>query len=829
MNGTKPDNIPTLDYLTYAKYKINLQEEQDIFSSQLLEVQIGTANPFSPDSRYLLYPPESTTGIKDFLTVDLGIYKVLFKTKIDEIGNIIFYSYNYPGYAVKRSGKNLVVIDFNESKEYVFASFDGGRCWKLELLRERYAPERAIKCQYSNDGLIESIILPGARAYKIDYKYGQAVRVTSPSGAITTFNWSEAGTLAEVKTVLTEKHPFYKMPQEKKSTSKKDKNKGLCVVRDLFVQCNADGRLIGLITDSGEKYTAEYISDLSPQKTVLTGILTFPNGTKKFKTNTNTPGRRISVSGVIVAHEGNPQFIPQSSTVYVSQNGVLAFTEQQLQGTSVRCKREAGTLAITEMIDSVDNITKFQYNRLGLRTMTIFPDNSRSSQEYDEQGNLVKATDECGRIETWKRNNNGKLLEYAKGDLIAHYNYNSFGYPSQTILLNNLNYIFEWDGLGRIIAATRPDGVKTVYSYYGNLSNILMISLISADGKTIYDRKFSYDIYGRLSRISYSDDTYEAFMYDCCNMIAQRSRAGAITKYKYNQNHDKVQEISSTGEITAYEYDKLGRLAKTIDSKQAWTSYFYNQYDKIIGEAYSNGSSVQFILDKQGRRIKEIKSDGTAIQTRYNNRNRIAEITSDIQRNVSYVYDCTGNVLNFADYGTPAGQTPLVTEYVYDTNNHRVREINSEGIVSETKYISGSTLIDYVKTNKIYHFNSYNSKGQLIAVSEVTQGELDQALTQSEKQQLLMSKRIEVRTYDGFGNLAEVRNGKGEFIKQYTYQPDGTLESTLRPLSIDHAELLTYNYSYSDDGEKIFSVYKKIVPYSSQPKTATGGPVAVAK
>jgi hypothetical protein len=163
----KSSSVPELNYLTYASYEINLQEEGDVLPSQLLEVHLGSSTPFSPESRYLIYPPGSKGGFKDYLLADLGIYKVLFHVKIDKLGAVDFYSYNFPGYAVRRSGDHLMLTDFNNNREYLFASFDGGESWKLEILRDRYQPSQAVKCKYNDEGLVSEIVLPGDRSYKI--------------------------------------------------------------------------------------------------------------------------------------------------------------------------------------------------------------------------------------------------------------------------------------------------------------------------------------------------------------------------------------------------------------------------------------------------------------------------------------------------------------------------------------------------------------------------------------------------------------------------------------------------------------------------------------
>ncbi len=818
--SNKSNSKPSLNYLTYASYKINLQEEEDILPSQLLEIHFGSSTPFSPESRYLLHPPGSKNGFKDYLLVELGIYKVLFKAKVDDLGALNFFSSNYPGYAVRRSDKHLVVTDFNTSREYLFTSFDGGKSWKLEILRDRYQPSRAITCKYNNEGLMEEIVLPGNLSYKIEHKFGVAQKVTSPSGAVTTFGWSEMGTIENVKTVLSTKHPFYQFAKGKQGRkkkfifNKKSSDKDLPLVRDLFVECDINGRLTGLITNGGEKYTVEYTRDASKKGIVVTGIITFPDGTRKFRMNNNSKGKRVSSSGIIVNKEGKPQFITLSSESYIRKNKGLAFVGKMKNGGLYKYKRQAGTLAITEETNPLRETTKYKYNKFGLRNITIFPDKSRTKREYDDKANLVKEIDECGRVKQWKRNKSGKLIEYAKGGLLTKYEYDSSGRPVKTILPDGTVHLFKWDKQSRLVSYIMPQGIETQYIYFGTLDHISQISIIASDKKAKYTQKYAYDIQGRLTRIDYPDKTYKAFTYDCCNMVTQRSRSGAITKYKYNQSHRKTQKISPNNDVTSYTYDNRGNLTKITYPNKTSLSYKYNKYGQSISQIQPNGLIEKFKLDAMGRRIKMIKQNGTYAQFKYDKRGRIGKITGDLQQNIRYYYDKSGKIIKFCDYGLPASSVPRVTKHKYDKAGRRILSTNPQDIQRYIVYSPSSSQINYIKTGDIYRFNSYKKTGQLLAVSEVTNEELKQALTKAEKQKLLLSKRIKVNDYDKFGNLHEVKDGKGYLIARYDYQPDGVLNSVLYPRSSNYAELFSYRYRYSNDGERITSVYKKLVPLS---------------
>jgi YD repeat-containing protein len=783
---------------------------------------LGSSTPFSPESRYLIYPPGSKGGFKDYLLANLGIYKVLFHVKIDKLGAVDFYSYNFPGYAVRRSSDHLMLTDFNTNREYLFASFDGGESWKLEILRDRYQPSLAIKCKYNDEGLVSEIVLPGERSYKIEHRFGVAQKVTSPSGAVTTFTWNEEdSTLARIKTELTKEHPFYKFApkpkQVRRGFGQKQEQEQLPIVRDLHVECDITNRLTGLVTTGGERYTAEYLREPTPKGVIVTGILTFPDGTKKFRRNTNFKGKRLSETGIVVTENGKSKFIVLGSHNYTSKNKGLAYIGQMKNGVRYKYERSSGTLAITAEINPLGQRTRYNYNKFGLRNETIYPDGGKITLKFDNNANLISRKDECGRVKTYTRNNVGELIKYTYGGLTTKYEYDSNGMPVKTTMPDGTVHLFEWDKQFRMVSHTKPDGVKVKYAYYGNQNHLESITTLASGSAEEYKQSFLYDIQGRLTQINYPDKTYESFDYDCCNIISQRSRAGAVTRYKYDNGHRKIEEIRASGEVYRNEYDSRGYLVKRAMPDKTAYIYTYNKYGRRLSQINPVGITEKYSRNALGRLVKTVRQPGGAqSQTKYDRRNRILRICGSLERNIACVYDKSGNVLKFSDYGLPTAKQPRVTKYKYDKSNRRIQEINPEGVVRKIVFRSGSTQLDYILREEVYRFMSYDKYGRLASVSEVTAEELKQAPTQAEKAELLKSKRVEARSYDAFGNLAESRDGKGRLLAKYAYQPDGELLSVLRPVSEDSGELFSYRYRYTSDGEKVTSIYKRLVPLKQQ-------------
>ena len=51
-------------------------------------------------------------------------------------------------------------------------------------------------------------------------------------------------------------------PETKTAGEKNDSDANLPVVREYYLECNADGHMTSLITDGGEKFTVDYLRDV---------------------------------------------------------------------------------------------------------------------------------------------------------------------------------------------------------------------------------------------------------------------------------------------------------------------------------------------------------------------------------------------------------------------------------------------------------------------------------------------------------------------------------------------------------------------------------------
>ena len=253
--------------------------------------------------------------------------------------------------------------------------------------------------------------------------------------------------------------------------------------------------------------------------------------------------------------------------------------------------------------------------------------------EYDENGNLIAATDGRGYR-----------------TVFDHDTYNRLG---RTIYPDRADYL--------------PDGNDTVvlYDLVGN-------RVQTTDGRGIH-RYFRYDNRDRLTHASVETD--EDWSLGSAgedwhlepNKVAQKVTA-------YNCWSQPVDAANIAGATAASSYDHFGRLATKIETGQPLLIYSYDALDKLVSTAYpafgaNPATSVVSIYSSINGKLLNSVSDrsGTTTSFGYSSRFRRAFVTSSLNQvsgdsSIS-TYDALGRVTTVAN---ELGETTIYSYDVFD-------------------------------------------------------------------------------------------------------------------------------------------------------------------
>jgi RHS repeat-associated protein len=197
----------------------------------------------------------------------------------------------------------------------------------------------------------------------------------------------------------------------------------------------------------------------------------------------------------------------------------------------------------------------------------------------------ILSTDEVGvKHEIWQ-NAFGNVIEADEADandamtIATCYKYDASGQLTQ-VVQGGLSRAFEYDRLGRVTKVTTPESGIEIYSYVkddgtlcsGNVANVC--KRVDARGITT---SYRYDVLGRLTKKSYSDDTPTVFFnYDESSALGV-SLTNTANRLSSISTQDATGKVL-TGEVLGY--DAAGSVANNSQCtpQNCGTGVFQNTY-----------------------------------------------------------------------------------------------------------------------------------------------------------------------------------------------------------------------------------------------------------
>lgn len=136
--------------------------------------------------------------------------------------------------------------------------------------------------------------------------------------------------------------------------------------------------------------------------------------------------------------------------------------------------------------------------------------------------------------------------------------------PAPHLAAGTVQHSFQYDGLGRLVATTRPDGTGVNYSYDGVTSTTSERTTDGSGGVTTR----TVDGIGRLIRVEEQIDT---------------TRATAITTYAYDANNNLREIIDADGNVTTMTHDIASTRTAITRSDRTW-HYAYDFNGNLLTE-----------------------------------------------------------------------------------------------------------------------------------------------------------------------------------------------------------------------------------------------------
>jgi RHS repeat-associated protein len=292
-----------------------------------------------------------------------------------------------------------------------------------------------------------------------------------------------------------------------------------------------------------------------------------------------------------------------------------------------------------------------------------------------------------------------------------------------------------YDGNGRLIQMTGPNGLRTSYTYDAR-GRVKTITQTPTSGSAAITQ-YSYTPWGDVSQVIDPDGVVLNYQYDAAHYLRTiTDLAGNQIRYKYDLKGNRIQDyiydpsgaltrtVSATYDprnhpssatlandttqlvydavgnlmqetdpntyITAHTPDALNRLFRTVDALNGMTGYGYDVNDRPLSVTAPNNLSTLYQYDDLGNLLKE---------------------TSPDRGTTNYTYDAAGNVLTVKD------ARKITTTYAYDALNRVVSKQSSNASTPRYAYYYDSCFrgrLCYLSRNGITQLLfGYDEQGRL--------------------------------------------------------------------------------------------------------------------
>lgn len=386
-----------------------------------------------------------------------------------------------------------------------------------------------------------------------------------------------------------------------------------------------------------------------------------------------------------------------TATTTITKDNVTEefFKEYDASGFMIKARDNGGEIVYVPDIDNqlarIESPGSGQHKRL---TEIIYDTNRRKKELKDADAGTTSYTYYAnGNVKT-QTNANVKVTSYTYDVLNRtkkeirdgiEYTYNYDADPNSTGLLSSItsnsakadaeSYIYDPNGLGRVIEKTRSNSDKTL------------------------THKYEYDTKGRIKKLTYPGNfaiLYEYNSYDDLLNIKNAANNSIIWKLdEVNALGQKTKETYGNGKQTIYEYDILyHRLSKIMVPQVLDFDYEFNDKQQLNyrTEKYWNGSTMvgfkeNFTFDNLNRLETASKDGVEKMRMVYNINGSNSQIWSKTGVGSDFQYDYGGpNFIN-------SKLSQFTAENSYAPHAHEITYTNRLKVETITDHIPNSTTL----------------------------------------------------------------------------------------------------------------------------------------
>lgn len=583
--------------------------------------------------------------------------------------------------------------------------------------------------------------------YSVDYEYSQdeynlLVRKTTPEGLVISYEYFP-GTNLRTK----ELHSYQGKIQER-----------------FFREYDDNGQVHISIEDDGSSQKVDDLTDVTFRRVKTVAA----------KRNSKLPSFGKS-KRIVESYLDNGQLIPLKQTEFFydaqgNENGQKVY-----DGKGNFCYETTKTYNHRGLLIG-------EINALGEVKTYGYDDNNNKDEEVHEGGRTIR-----NRYDFGHRLRRKEETHQSGEKFVTHYKYNALNQLVAEIDPYKHQTDYKYDRLGRQIQIIKPMNEEgknpTITKEYNLLDQV-----VSETDENGLIKKYAYNTYGSLTKITYPDGSIERSVYFPCGWLKQKWDAnGTSIAYTYDSKGRILKESTKDAMgvlIKEEEWTYKGPLVQTKkDAMGVITTYFYDKAGRKIKEV-CGPKVIRYQFDDLGRIITSIRAlddnQGQCTVYAYDWMDRVTSKT---------LQDCQGN--------SYAKET-----YEYDLYNNLIKKSvwqNEDKIATNSfHYDSDNSLIwkeDPYGNRTTHYYNHHHKDGaghqvQCRAIRDPlnrSQHEADNYYHQPVRTDILEGNQQVACThysYDLAGHLIKEQATvmqEGKILREYTllrtYDKRGFLES----------------------------------------------------
>lgn len=535
---------------------------------------------------------------------------------------------------------------------------------------------------------------------------------------------------------------------------------------------------------------------------------------------------------------------------------------------------------ISSISDGNGRSVSYIYDTSGNLVRSTDPELNETLYEYDAPGRLTKifkpadpsspfvvnTYDAFDRVSTQEDDAGGLYTYYYAGTRTEEidppgnstvYYFDRKGRTVLTVDALSFETAFEYDGPGRLVKKTFPEGNGMEYEYDA-CHNRIVTRLLPKPGmgeppvETFssytgpFNRKTSatdplgnttryfYDAKGNLTRIELPEvdgvvPTYHFTANSRGQVLNTTGPLGMKKDYLYDPlTGDLISATVDQGGLdirTLYEYDPIGNLTKITDADGHERTFLYDGNRRVIKETlpFPVSGDTFYGYDPDGNRNLVSMETGNPLYPlrtstgTYTPRGGKKTVTDPESHTSVYQYGPMGRLTGFIDPET------RITEYIYDELGRPLQQKNPLGtVIEEHTYTPNglkNSLTDAGSNETFFHYDAFDRLFRTVfADGSVSETTYDQASNPTQK--LTRSGSMISYTYDAL-NRMKSKTLPGPFTSTFTYdrlgrlseisEPDGTTAMTYDPAgrltSILFPDGKTIGYTYDAEGNRTKIIY----------------------